>query len=400
MIDILLISSDDAHAARIAALLKQSGVEHRLRTAPARARQLKAHTDSIKTADLLIVDDDELSAQDLHGVEEAIAAAPRLNCMLVTPSLSKEVLMAAMRAGVRHVLPWPLDEQEFAREIAHVTAKRTSGTRRDGRVLSLLSCRGGSGTTFIGVNLAYALATAHDKRVLLIDLTRQFADASLLLADKAPPATLADVCSQIDRLDAAFFDGCVMAAHPNLDVLAGAGDPVKAAELRPAQFERVLAFARPRYDAVIVDIGPTVDPLSILALDQSFAIAVVLRQTIPHLHSGRRLLEILLELGYASGKVRLIVNQYDKRAQLTLAKLEETLGARAAHRLPRDDKHASQAVDHGTPLLTIAKNCALAQSLNAIADSLWPRPDPAGKSVLRRLFASKSAPSHQLSTEH
>jgi pilus assembly protein CpaE len=398
MIDILLISSDDAHAARVGALLTQNGVAHRLSTVRARARELK-HVEPLKTADLLIVVDDELSAQDLSGIEEATVAAPRLNCMLITPSLSKELLMAAMRAGVRHVLSWPLDEQEFAQELAHVTAKKSSGTRREGRVLSFLSCRGGSGTTFIGVNLAYALAATRGKRALLIDLSRQFADASLLLADRVPASTLADLCSQIDRLDAAFFDGCVMNVHPNLDVLAGAGDPVKAAELRPAQLERVLAFARPRYDVVILDIGQTIDPLSILALDQSYAICVVLRQTIPHLHAGRRLLEILLELGYSTSKVRLILNQYDKHAQLSAATLEETLGMRAAHRLPRDDKHAHLAVDHGTPLLQVAKNSALAQSLNAFADLLWPQADAAGKSVLRRLFASKPAPLRQLHTE-
>ncbi|TKC92598.1 pilus assembly protein CpaE [Trinickia terrae] len=399
MIDILLISTDEARAARIAAMLKKNGVDHRLRTAPIQARQLKQHAEAFKSADLLIVDDDELTALDLSGIEEALVATPRLSCMLVTPSLSKEQLMAAMRAGVRHVLSWPLNEQQLDEELAHLATKRISGVRREGRVLSFVSCRGGSGATFIAVNLAYALAAMRDKRVLLLDLNRQFADASLLLADQVPTATLADLCAQIDRLDAAFFDGCVMRVHPNLDVLAGAGDPIKAAELRPAQLERVLELVRPRYDAVIVDVGQTIDPLSMLALDQSYAICAVLRQTIPQLHAARRLLRILLELGYPSGKVRLLVNQYDKSAQLSLATLEETLAVRAAHLLPRDEKHADLAVNHGAPLLTIAKNSALAQSLAALGEQLWPQPETASKSVLKRLFAPKTAEPHQLKTE-
>jgi pilus assembly protein CpaE len=399
MIDILLISSDDAHATRIAALLAKSGVGHRLRTYRASARDLKQYSDPLKTADLVIVDDAGLSAAGLGLIEEALVAAPRLSCMIVTASLSKDLLMAAMRAGVRHVLPWPLDEQEFAEELVHVASKKSSGARREGRVLSFASCRGGSGATFLAVNLAYTLAATRDKRVLLVDLNRQFANASLLVGDKLPAATLADVCAQIDRLDAAFFEGCVMSVHPNLDVLAGAGDPIKAAELRPAQLERLLDLARPLYDAVIVDIGQTIDPVAILALDQSYAICVVLLQNIPYLHAGRRLLEILLELGYAKGKVRLLINQYEKNAPIRLETLEETLGMPAALLLPRDEKHASEAVNQGAPLVTIAKNSPLAQSFFALADLIWPQPEQASKGVLRRLFAPKPAQMRQLKTE-
>jgi pilus assembly protein CpaE len=399
MIDILLISTDDAHAARIAALLAKSGVGQRLRTYRTGTRDLKQYADALKTADLLIVDDAALNAADLALIEEVLSASPRLSCMIVTPSLSKDLLMAAMRAGVRHVLPWPLDDQEFVEELVHVASKKTTGARREGRVLSFVSCRGGSGATFISVNLAYTLAAMRDKRVLLIDLNRQFSNASLLVADKLPAATLSDLCAQIDRLDAAFFEGCVMSVHPNLDVLAGAGDPIKAAELRPAQIERLLDLVRPLYDVVIVDIGQTIDPVAILALDQSYAICAVLLQNIPFLHSGRRLLEILLELGYPKGKVRLLVNQYDKNGPIRLSTLEDTLGMPAALLLPRDEKHAGEAVNHGAPLMTIAKNSALTQSLFSLADLIWPQPEQESKNVLRRLFSPKPAQMRQLKTE-
>jgi pilus assembly protein CpaE len=399
MIDILLLTSDDGHAGRIAGLLAKSGVGHRLHTCQGNAPDLKQYAASIATSDLLIVDDDALGSADLALIEETLAATPRLSCMIVTPSLSKDLLMAAMRAGVRHVLPWPLDEQEFTEEIKHVASKRVSSARREGRVVSLVSCRGGSGATFIAANLAYTLAATRDKRVLLIDLNRQFANASLLITDKPAAATLADLCAQIDRLDAAFFEGCVTSAHPNLDVLAGAGDPIKAAELRPAQLERLLDLVRPLYDAVIIDVGQTLDPVSILALDQSYAIGAVLKQDIPHLQAGRRLFDILLELGYAKGKVQLLVNQYEKNAPIRLSTLEETLGMPASVLLARDDKHAAEAVNHGAPLAMNAKASPLAQSFHALADLTWPRPQPPSKSAWRRLFAPKPAPVRQLKTE-
>ncbi|MFM0010403.1 AAA family ATPase [Paraburkholderia sediminicola] len=400
MIDILLISSSAERSTHIGKRLEQSGVAYRLRTGHGTARQLRTHAAAIRSADLLIVDDVDLTERELSGIEEALVQTPHLHCMLITPAPSTSLLMAAMRVGVRHVLSWPLDEREIVEALTHVVNKKNAGLRREGRVVSVSSCKGGSGTTLIAVNLAYTLAAQRDKRVLLIDLNQQFADASLLVADKAPPATLADLCSQIDRLDAAFFEACVMHVHTNLDVLAGAGDPVKAAELRPAHLERMLTLVREQYDAVIVDVGQSINPLAIHVLDHSDAICMVVRQNILYLHSGRRMLELFKELGYPASKVRVVVNQYDKNAQISLPTLEETLGAKVAHRLPRDEKHANDALNHGIPVVTAAKGSALAQGIVMLAEMLWPVVVAPRKGVLSRLFTARPNPLQQLKTEH
>jgi pilus assembly protein CpaE len=399
MIDILLLSSSEPRASAIAAILGESEIGHSLRTEAGAAKHLIRHAALIKKADLLIVEDATLELADLAAIEEAINHTPNLTCMLVAPALSTDMLMAAMRAGVRHVLPWPIDTHEFNRELLHVANKKTANSRRAGRVMTFAAGKGGCGTTLIAANLAHALATARDKRVLMIDLNQQFADASLLLTDKAPPATLNDLCAKIDRLDVALFEACVARVHPNLDLLAGAGDPVKAGELRASHLQRVMTLVRDQYDAVIVDIGQSINPLSIQALDQSEVICVTLLQTIPHLHAGRRLLDILDQLGYPASKTRLIVNHYEKRGQIGLDAIERALGTKPAHLLPHDVKSAHHAVNQGMPLLSVAKNGALTKSLDVLLTLLWPQPESA-KRGLGRLFAPKAAVVQQLNPSH
>ncbi|PMS22122.1 pilus assembly protein CpaE [Trinickia dabaoshanensis] len=401
MLDILLISSDEERAGRIAALVAQENAGHCLRTIRAGASRLGEYRESAQKADLLIIDDVHLAQRDLAAVEAIAASAPRLSCLLVTPSLSQDWLVAAMRAGVRHVLSWPIDEASFAAEISLIGEKKSAGAGRESRMLSFVSPRGGSGTTFIAVNLAYTLARERGKRTLLIDLSRQFGDAHLMLADKPPAATLVDVCSQVDRLDSAFFETCAMHVHPNLDVLAGASDPIKAADVRPAHVERIFSLVMPRYDAVLVDLGRSVDPVSMLALDRSSDVGIVLRQSIPHLHTGRRLVDILRELGYPGAKLRLLLNEYDKSATVDVATLEQALGLRVTHRLPRDEKQAGRAVEQGTPLLEVAKASPLTRSIDALADLLWPEHTEAAPSMFSRLFTSKPAasPMRALKTE-
>ncbi|MGF6447867.1 AAA family ATPase [Paraburkholderia youngii] len=388
MIDIFLIAASIENAQRIVVRLEQSGVRYRLHTAYGSARQLPIHARMLRTADLLIVDDARLNVRGLDGVEEALACAPTLHCMLVTPAPSSALIDAALRVGVRQVLSWPLDAHAVADALAQIEARRRAPQRRHARVVTLASSKGGSGTTLIAVNLACALAARRERRVLLIDLSQQFADASLLMANRPPPMTLADLCSRNEHLDAALFDACAMHVRPNLDLLAGAGDPLKAAELLPGQLERILTLVRQRYDAVLIDVGPSLNPLTIRALAHSDAICMVVRQNPLYLHGARRMLDIFRELGHPASKVRVVVNQYDKDAQINLPMLERTLGARVAHQLPRDDRHVDEALSLGVPLVACARDSGLAQGITLLANMLWPAGAERRRSMLGRLLAT------------
>jgi pilus assembly protein CpaE len=388
MIDIFLIAASIENAQRIVVRLEESGVRYRLHSVYGSVRQLPMHARLVRSADLLIVDDADLNARGLDGIEEMLACTPTLDCILVTPAPSPVLLGAALRVGVRAVLSWPLERQAVADVLTQLDVQRREPERRGARVVALASSKGGSGTTLIAVNLACALAARRERRVLLIDLSQQFADASLLMANRPPPMTLADLCSRNEQLDAALFDACAMHVRANLDLLAGAGDPLKAAELLPAQLDRILTLVRERYDAVLIDVGASLNPLTIRALAHSDAICMVVRQNPLYLHGARRMLDIFRELGHPASKVRVVVNQYDKNAQINLPMLERTLGAKVAHQLPRDDLHVNEALSRGVPLVTSARESGLAQGIGLLANMLWPAGAERRRSMLGRLLAT------------
>ncbi|MGT2493954.1 AAA family ATPase [Cupriavidus basilensis] len=116
---------------------------------------------------------------------------------------------------------------------------------------------------------------------MLIDLNNQFSDTSYLVSDKTPPSTLPEVCSQIERLDDAFLEACLTRVHDGFDILAGASDPIKAGEIRKEQLEYIISVASPRYDFILFDIGQSVNPLSIAALDRSDRICVLVQPASP-----------------------------------------------------------------------------------------------------------------------
>ena len=128
-----------------------------------------------------------------------------------------------------------------------------------------------------------------------------------------------------------------------------------------------------------------------VALDQSEVLFPVLQSSLAHLFSGKRQVEILLSLGYQKHQLVVLINQYDsKNAPITLETFKEKLGVSELHPLPSDIKLVNQAVAKATPLLDVSKTGALAKSLSALAQQLWPQSAaPVAKLGLRGLFKSK-----------
>ncbi|MFM0209114.1 AAA family ATPase [Paraburkholderia sediminicola] len=369
MINVLALSEDGT---RLAQIVRQTGECGDCRTTRASGKPslLSDRGDSLDAFDVLIVDAASLNDAELSAFEKLHHAHPRLTCILVIPDTSSQTLIAAMRAGFRDVLGWPIDQRALGEALRRAQAQCVPGNARDTQILSFMSSKGGAGTSFIACNVAHAIASLAQKRVLLIDLNQQFADAAFLVSDETPPSTLPQICSQIERMDLAFFDASLVHVSDNFDILAGAGDPIKAAELKEDRLEWILGVAVPRYDFVLFDLGQTINQLSMLALDSSDQIHIVLQASMAHVRAGRRLQEILGSLGYASDQMRLLLNRYTRHAERARAALEQVLGMQAWQVIPEDPVAVSDAMNQGLPISKTARNCGVSRSLQTLAENI------------------------------
>ncbi|MFP4849185.1 CpaE family protein [Paraburkholderia sp. BR14264] len=380
MINILALSEDGARLAQIAHLSGEAG-DYRITRAMGTPSLLGERGNTLDAFDVLIVDAASLKDAELAVVERLHREHGRLTCILLIPDASPQTLIAAMRAGFRDVLNWPLDSRQFADALQRAQAQSLQGGTRDTRILSFVSCKGGAGTSFIAANVAHAIASLpQKKRVLLIDLNQQFADAAFLVSDQTPPSTLPQICAQIERMDAAFFDTSVVHVSDSVHILAGAGDPVKAAEVKEDRLEWLLGVAAPHYDFVLFDLGQTLNRLSMLALDRSDQIHLVLQANMPHVRAGRRLQEILCSLGYAQEQMRLILNRYTRHGERPRAALESVLGMSAYQVIPEDADTVTDSMNQGLPVSKTARGSGVARSLQALAENIAARANKPGRS--------------------
>jgi pilus assembly protein CpaE len=379
VIDVLIVSEQAERAAHVEQLLVAGALAGRVVRLRGQAWQTSPGL-QLNEVDVVLAIHERPQAELFVQLERLLDHAPQAaGILLCGAPLANEDMLAAMRIGVRYVQSWPLDEAALAQELRAIEQKKRSSRTREGRVLTFLSSQGGSGTTLVATQIAHACAAVLRRKVLIIDADRQYADAQLFLTPDLHATTLLEIAAQVDRLDSALFDAGIARLGDRLDLLVGAGDPVKAAQVQPDQLARILQFARPRYDLVVVDAGHHLDAATITLLDHSTDIFLVLRQSLPDLYAVKRLTGILQELGYSTEKIQALVNQFDPSAKLGLDMLRDSLPGKQVHSFPRDEKLVRKASDLGLPLRELAPRSGLVRAIEQFVLRHWDTAQPAGK---------------------
>jgi pilus assembly protein CpaE len=297
---------------------------------------------------------------------------PKLEVVLVGGADSPDVLRRALRLGVREVVHGPAARDELVEALGRLTVRGQAGSGERGKVLSFLSCKGGSGATFLATNLGYALAALEGKSVLLIDLNLQFGDAALFVSSAQATTSIADVAHNIHRLDRELLQSSMTQVSPQFSVLPAPEDPARAADVLPEHVEAILAQARTMYDFVVIDAGRSLSAVTLKALDQCELVYAVLQLTLPYVRDARRLRDVFRSLDYPARKIRWIVNRHTKGSEITLDDVRKVLAIDDAEALPNQYDVAASSVNQGVPVDRLAPNSAIARALRALADGVAP----------------------------
>jgi pilus assembly protein CpaE len=379
---IIVVSQAEKHLLGMARLLRERNANDEIEVVAGTLARLPEP----RNASVLLLNQDTLDGADLERLEAISTRNPNLAILVLCQAQTAEFLLRAMRSGVREVLPLPIDAATLHAAVRRVEEKLSAGSRSLGKVLAFISCKGGSGATFLATNLGYALATQENKRVALFDLNLQFGDASLFVSDRKPLATLAHVAQQIHRLDPSFLAASMVQVCPKFDVLAAPDDPSQANDVKPEHADQLLQLARLHYDYVLLDIGRGLDAVSVRALDQADMIFPILQLTLPYIRDGKRLLSVFRSLDYPKDKIHLIVNRYAASGEIRLSDCEEAFGTRMFKTIPNHYEAAAASVNQGVPVLQLAKASPISRALQEMARTLVGETAEEARSWLSRIL--------------
>lgn len=327
--------------------------------------------------DLVITE--AVSLRDLDALEALSSVHPEIDYLLVAGALTPDALMRAMRAGVREVLPVPAAADAVLAAVHRLARKRVpaaagsaAAALHQGEVIGFVSCKGGSGATFVAANVAHLLARNGERRVALIDMNLQFGDALLFVTNERAASNVAEVARNIHRLDAALLQSAMTLASPGLWVLPAPDDPAQAGDVTPAHVQAVLALASTMFDYVVVDVGRTINATSLRTLDACKFIYIVMQLTLPFIRDGKRLREVFRSLDYPSSKVRWIVNRYQKGGDISIDDLKRTLDLDHLLTLPNEYEVVAASVNQGIPVERLSPGSPITHALLGLAETIAP----------------------------
>lgn len=309
---------------------------------------------------------------------------PEVGRLIIAPA-TPDLLMGAMRLGVREVVP-PNAAADQIREAverllgaaARLRTSRPASAESQvtNRVITVLSAKGGSGKTVVATNIAQGLNDEYPGQVVLVDMDIQFGDCGATL-NLEPEQTLADAALNASVLDATTLK-VFLTPHPSgLFLLGPPQSLVDAAEITTQQVKSILDLLIGIFDYVVIDTASGIDDHAITSMEFSTDLVLVTSSEVPSVKALRRQVETLDTIGMTRQARHFVVNRAGTRVGLRTSDIEDTVGLRAEVEVP-SSRQVVVSTNQGNPIVVSAPRDPAARALRELVEVFLPElPDDA-----------------------
>jgi pilus assembly protein CpaE len=326
------------------------------------------------------------TAEGITRVQAALASHPEAGTVLVAAELTTDLLQTALRAGVKDVLPAPVETGQLTQAVGRVADSLSSVVTRErasneaaiaaagghedtgalGSVITVFSTKGGAGKSVIAANLAVVLARRAEKPVVLVDADLQFGDIAVMLK-LAPQHTIVDAVSSLDRLDPSLLQSFLIRHEPSgVYVLPAPLEPAFADQIGAAEMTKIVELLRTFASYVVVDTPAYFNEVVLGLIEQSDDILLVAGMDIPNIKNVKIGLQTLRLLNIPMTKLRLVLNRANSKVKLDVGEVERTLQVKAESLIP-SDVVVPQSVNKGTPVVLEAPKSGVARAIEQLA---------------------------------
>jgi pilus assembly protein CpaE len=328
-------------------------------------------------AELLILELGRTPEQDFKRIEALLAENKAKEIFLTGGNPDSNILMQAMRLGVKEFFPLPLNPGEvqaaMERVLERVDMKPADVQLKKGRVISICGGKGGVGTTTVAVNLAVAYASRKDPlSVALLDMNTIFGEIPLFL-EISPKFHWGEITKNIERLDNTFLMNVLTRHASGVHVLPSPAYLNGHHQPTPSIMQRLLGLMRQLFDVVIIDGGQSLNDAALKGMQMSDEVLLVSTLSLPCLSNTSKLLRSFTDLGYINKeRIKVILNRYMKKNEITLEDAEAGIGQNVFYSIPNDYKTTMAAINSGKPLSEMAPQSPIAGSIIELSEKLIP----------------------------
>jgi pilus assembly protein CpaE len=265
-------------------------------------------------------------------------------------------------------------------------AEEKIAARKLGQLFVFLNTKGGSGATTIALNTAVEVALQHKNKVLLLDLDIHFGVIMDYL-NINPVYSINDAIANVADLDEISLHSLVSKHSSGLHVLSFKHENHNENFDKAMQLGKLLPTLMEYYPYIFVDLSIGVDRMFSPVLSHSSKVFLVTQQNLVGIKNTSRIAKsLMLEYGISKEQIELIVNRYEKRQQIKLKDIEQTITGVKVHMIPNDFKAAIESANLGKPVVESKKNSSITKSVIELSQTLAPEVKEK-KGWIKRLFS-------------
>ncbi len=357
-----LISPDSRFRSEVRALL--GDVEPRVGIAvEISERFVDFREDVVRTlrqskADLLLVDLEQEPELGVKFIQFLADAHPGHRVIAFGGEISPDQLLTAMRAGVADYLHKPVSAEllrgavgRVAQTLSSSRAKADEESKAEGQVFAFFSPKGGSGSTTVATNLAVVLRQLTNKKTLLVDLDLELGETALMLGMR-PRFNFVDLVQNFHRMDADLLASFIERHDSGVDLLSAPYHPEKAEMVSGDLIRRILLFLRQHYDYVVVDTSKSFSQATLATFEQADQVFLVTTADLPSLRNIQRGLPMMRRvLVRGEDQLRLVINRFDPKDQISAKDIERSLGLKVFWKLSNDYEAVLGSLNTGKPIV-------------------------------------------------
>lgn len=328
-------------------------------------------------------DDDTLQGR-LDGLAQVVEPGRKL---IVVGSVNDiSVYRRIVSLGVTDYLVSPL-KLEAMMDAIERAAHDPKGPERC-KYIAVMGARGGTGSSTIAHNLAWAASKKIGLKTILVDLDLTFGTAGLAF-NQDPRQPLGEAFSDPERLDATLIERFMTNEDENLQILSTPGTLRQYDEIDDEVVEKAVDLCRQMAKLVIVDVPHVWTGWSESVLTGADEAVLVVAPDIANIRDARNLLDFLNGKRGDNRATRMIINKSDlaKRTKLLPKDISNTLGVQPIANIPFDPVVFIESSNDGKMVGERFKSHKLVGTFTDLAMKLGARGNVKGAKPEKKKFS-------------
>ncbi|WP_458108977.1 AAA family ATPase [Arthrobacter sp. R3-55] len=316
---------------------------------------------------------------------------PEISLLMVAEP-SADVVLKAMHAGVRDVVA-PDAEVNELRVLLERACLASASRRRGmqpaaesgqerGRVIAVMSPKGGVGKTTVATNLAIGLGAVAPMSVVIVDLDLQFGDvASGLLLE--PEHSITEAVHGAAAQDSMVLKAFLTVHPAGIYALCAPQKPSDSDYITAEHVTRLLNQLATEFKYVVVDTAPGLGEHCLATLELATDGVWVCGMDVPSIRGLRKCFSVLKELQLLPQGRHTVLNFADRKSGLSVQDVEATIGVPVDTVIPRS-KTLPYSTNRGVPVLQGTARDASIKGLRKLVQRFDPRLESTPQNKLHR----------------